>query len=67
MTPKPHDSVDWPLADHAKAVCCVHNHIHVGHFTSEGKMISELILGPGEAYDLSRQLLRAYDLAENLT
>ena len=60
-------AVDWPIADHSKAVCCLHNHIHVGHFNEKGKMISELLLDSTSAMDLIKQLEHAIDLAENLT
>jgi hypothetical protein len=59
-------NVDWPIADHSKAVCCTFNHVHVGHFDEKGKMISELILPSADAWALAQQLLRAYDKAEDI-
>jgi hypothetical protein len=57
---------DWTIAASAMVMCCLHNHVHLAHTNLEDGIISELVMSPPEAYALAHELLRAYDIAEDI-
>lgn len=57
---------DWTIAAGVKVMCCLHNHIHVCHVDQRDGIISELLMSPPEAYAFAHEVLRAYDLAEDI-